>query len=94
VTSRRLLSSDEAEAVLRRHFRPAPIDVQILCGTYVVRWRRTVAESWISFEDAIRALARRRPDIVRTPLDHPSGLLKTLTEVQAIVDEPRDLPPR
>lgn len=41
------------------------------------------AESALSFEDAIRELARRRPDLVVEPLDAPQGRLAAL-----LADEP------
>src|SRR5262245_34790252 len=96
--SRRRLSPDEAEAVLERHFAPGFVEAHILLGSYVVWWWRldgetpaladdADAESSLSFEDAIRELARKRPDLVREPLDDPQGLLQSLCGVdQSAVD--------
>ncbi len=86
---RRLLSADEAEAVLRQHFVPGLVEACVRSGSYIVWWScpdtdphdgdETAAESSDSFEPAIRELGRLRPDLVSEPLDAPQGLLRRLT---------------
>lgn len=86
---RRRLSPDEAESVLERHFRSGFVEAKILLGCYVVWWWRIEgdspaladdagAESPLSFEEAIRELALKRPDLIREPLDGPGSLLRHL----------------
>ncbi len=72
------LSADEAEAALVRHFRRKNVSAHVFCGCYVVNCGEATADSSASFEDAIRVLAKLRPELVRVPLDDPRGYLKVL----------------
>jgi hypothetical protein len=85
------LSADEAETVIAAHFAHGIAEARIDTGCFVVSWRpaepesdgeigsgAVAADSFESFEGAIRALGRRRPDLVRESLDAPDGLLLVL----------------